>query len=254
MKLRSNKQYSSSTSTSKKKKRTRRQDENENHNENGNDNVYDSTLCKRLPDEVWAKILKSVHKNSVTAFACVCKELRRVQQESGRKLKTDLTAGPWRNPSGIFETVVSHFARKGDDDFVSEDWFLWSYKSLTCSSEKSEKKKKIIIFNAAAFCGHLNILELLREQSGTKEVLFSYDTCNLAARGGHLEVLKYLHENGCPWNEDTCWHAAEGGHLEVLKYAHEKGCPWDENTCSSAAEESQLGGAEIRTREGLCLE
>ena len=49
-----------------------------------------------------------------------------------------------------------------------------------------------------------------------------------AASGGHLECLKYAHENGCPWDEETCSEAAYGGHLECLKYAHEKGCPWEQ--------------------------
>ena len=44
---------------------------------------------------------------------------------------------------------------------------------------------------------------------------------------GHLECLKYAHENGCPWNEDTCSNAAKNGHLECLKYLHENRCPWD---------------------------
>ena len=48
-------------------------------------------------------------------------------------------------------------------------------------------------------------------------------------------MLKYLHENGCPWNETTCERAAANGHLDVLKYLHENGCPWDERTCASAA-------------------
>ena len=47
---------------------------------------------------------------------------------------------------------------------------------------------------------------------------------------GHLEVLKYAHEDACPWNEYTTEAAAEAGHLEVLKYAREGGCPWDERT------------------------
>ena len=33
------------------------------------------------------------------------------------------------------------------------------------------------------------------------------------------------------WDECTCAYAAEGGHLEVLKWARENGCPWDEYTC-----------------------
>ena len=41
-------------------------------------------------------------------------------------------------------------------------------------------------------------------------------------------MLKYLRENGCPWDEEDLFLAAENGHLECLKYAREKGCPWDE--------------------------
>ena len=55
-----------------------------------------------------------------------------------------------------------------------------------------------------------------------------------AAKGGHLEVLKWARENGCPWDVGTCACAAEGGHLEVLKWARENGCPWNEGTCACA--------------------
>src|SRR5680860_920011 len=58
--------------------------------------------------------------------------------------------------------------------------------------------------------------------------------CFTAAKNGHLECLKYAHENGCSWDEITCKSAAENGHLECLKYAHENGCSWDEITCLSA--------------------
>ena len=41
-----------------------------------------------------------------------------------------------------------------------------------------------------------------------------------AAQNGHLECLKYAHENGCPWDEEeTCRYAAFNGHLECLKSA-----------------------------------
>ena len=42
---------------------------------------------------------------------------------------------------------------------------------------------------------------------------------------GHLECLKYAHENGCPWDWIDLFYAAQSGHLECLKYAHENGCP-----------------------------
>ena len=52
-------------------------------------------------------------------------------------------------------------------------------------------------------------------------------TCRLAASDGYLDVLKYTHENGCPWDEETCVQAAKRGDLDMLKYAHENGCPWN---------------------------
>ena len=61
------------------------------------------------------------------------------------------------------------------------------------------------------------------------------ETCCYAVLGGHLNVLTYAHENGCPWDERTCCYAAEGGHLDVLKYARENGCPWDMEECLAYA-------------------
>ena len=53
----------------------------------------------------------------------------------------------------------------------------------------------------------------------------------LAAMRGKIEMLAHLRRaKGCKWDELTCAAAAEGGHLEVLKYAHENGCPWNEAT------------------------
>jgi hypothetical protein len=59
--------------------------------------------------------------------------------------------------------------------------------------------------------------------------------CCLAARGGHLEVLQWLHYTGCPWDRRTCRAAAEGGHLEALKWLRNTGCPWDSGDCAAAA-------------------
>ena len=41
-------------------------------------------------------------------------------------------------------------------------------------------------------------------------------SCEEAARGGHLEVLKWIKEKNCHWDFGTCEAAARGGHLEVL--------------------------------------
>src|SRR3990167_11475523 len=65
-------------------------------------------------------------------------------------------------------------------------------------------------------------------------------TCSDASSGGHLECLKYAHENDCKWNRNTCSNASSGGHLECLKYAHENDCPWDIYTCSNASSGGHL--------------
>jgi len=42
-------------------------------------------------------------------------------------------------------------------------------------------------------------------------------TFGVAAEGGHLAVLKWLHNTRCPWDSWTCSAAAASGHLAVLK-------------------------------------
>ena len=121
---------------------------------------------------------------------------------------------------------------------------------LRCVQKRSRRELKKRIpddlrtCNAAARGGHLGILRYLRKHGprywNARYCPWDASTCSSAALGGHLKVLKYLHENGCPWDENTCNEAAVGGHLEVLKYAHEKGCPWTEWTCHKAARGGHL--------------
>jgi len=37
--------------------------------------------------------------------------------------------------------------------------------------------------------------------------------------GGHLEVLQWAREHGCPWNASRCAHVADsGGHVQVVQW------------------------------------
>ena len=62
---------------------------------------------------------------------------------------------------------------------------------------------------SAASYGHLEWLNM------TKTVVLGMRVLYMAALNGHLECLKYAHENGCRWNGLTCAEAARNGHLEV---------------------------------------
>ena len=181
-----------------------------------------------LPDELWEKVLESVDDNSVMAFASVNKQLRRVQQASGRWLETNLSRYNIEKFIGILY------------EEVSEGWCIWALSLPTSAKEEERRTRRIM--NAAALHGHLK--EVLKKWKDPKpirqKILFGVQTCASAALGGCLELLMWLRDNGCPWNASTCSNAALGGHLEVLKYAHEKGCKWNALTCSEAAEGGHL--------------
>ncbi|KAK3277324.1 hypothetical protein CYMTET_14648 [Cymbomonas tetramitiformis] len=78
--------------------------------------------------------------------------------------------------------------------------------------------------------GRVDMLEYAR-----REEAWDVRTTRAAASNGHLDCLRYAHENGCPWDVSVCSGAAFGGHLECLRYAHDHGCPWNVATCVAAA-------------------
>ena len=52
--------------------------------------------------------------------------------------------------------------------------------------------------------------------------------CTLAASNGHLEILKWARENGCPWDGGkTCECAASGEHPNIIRWILENGGSWD---------------------------
>ena len=96
------------------------------------------------------------------------------------------------------------------------------------------KVEEVVNGSTAVELGCLSALRRLQRRGRLSTEERKY-FCEAAARGGHLEELKVLRANGCPWDEQTCSHAAAGGNLVVLQWARANGCPWDEETCSLAA-------------------
>jgi len=54
---------------------------------------------------------------------------------------------------------------------------------------------------------------------------------NTAIINGHFDFVKWLRNNGCPWDSDACTYAAQNGRLEILQYLCEKWCPWSITDC-----------------------
>ena len=86
-----------------------------------------------------------------------------------------------------------------------------------------------------------NKLELLKWIREEKQCEWDYVPINRAAQKGNLEMVKYCVANECHINELACVCAASEGHLECLKYLHEEAkAPWGSGTASGAAENGHL--------------
>ena len=87
-----------------------------------------------------------------------------------------------------------------------------------------------------------NKLELLKWAREEKECEWDESGRLIAAaKQGNLEMVKYCVANECPIDEYACAIAAENGHLECLKYLHEEvKAPWDSGTASWAARNGHL--------------
>ena len=57
---------------------------------------------------------------------------------------------------------------------------------------------------------------------------------------GCLNLLKWVKENKCPWNEESCATAAENGNLKMLKWLRENGCDWNHKVCEAAIDNCNI--------------
>jgi hypothetical protein len=80
-------------------------------------------------------------------------------------------------------------------------------------------------WNETWFCwkvAQTNKLELLKWVREEKKCEWDVGTICAAAEQGNLEMVKYCVANKCPIRTVACAFAAGNGHLECLKYLHEE--------------------------------
>jgi hypothetical protein len=159
-------------------------------------------------------------------------------------------------PSEVFIQYILPFVGRHQYRFVAavDRYFHTAYvaafpEKVTCYDASTIEHAKIcfnekkiqyhfqcFLCDIAARGGHLTVLKYLR----SIQCPWGNYTCAYAAKNGHLDVLQWCHENGCPWRAITCANAANNGHLNVIKWCRQNGCSWDARTCANAAENGHL--------------
>ena len=167
-------------------------------------------------DICFQHILPRLNSNDVKFLYDVNSETRKLIKRSSRK-----------------EELKKNFYVK-EMSSISTLEFAWENKSLWPRWWEDEMY----------FCKQVaqtNKLELLKWAREEKKCEWDELTIRTAALQGNLEMVKYCVANECPIGAFACADAAENGHLEILKYLHEEAkAPWDSYTASWAAENGHL--------------
>ncbi|AVK74620.1 Ankyrin repeat incomplete domain containing protein [Pandoravirus quercus] len=88
----------------------------------------------------------------------------------------------------------------------------------------------------AAVHGHLGILGYAHENGCP----WHYGVCVAAEAYGRIDCLDYLLDKGCLGFDSACTWAAREGHLQTLQWLRARDCPWDADTCAAAARGGHL--------------
>ena len=151
-------------------------------------------------------------------------------------------------PDEILLLIIMHCSglSKFVIHFVSKKFWLMTQNNdinrksgkIACQGNQLSEllNKKIEICRLAAREGSLNILKWIRENGWPWD---GFICCN-AAYHKYLKILKWARKNNYPWDETTCQYAIGNGHLEILKWARENGCYWNWETCAHAARNGHL--------------
>jgi len=78
------------------------------------------------------------------------------------------------------------------------------------------------IRRSAAFHGHINLIEWFVHGKIVRYIAYLFEP---AIQNGQLEVVKWLHQRGCPWDGNERGYASKYNQLEILQYLHENRCP-----------------------------
>jgi hypothetical protein len=99
--------------------------------------------------------------------------------------------------------------------------------------------------------GHTGICAYLR----TEHCAWDEAACNEAALNGHGSTLRWLRENGCPWQTDTMHLlAARGGSVDAMEFLQQQGIVFCDvmlaNMLNAAGASDKLAAAKWLREQG----
>lgn len=208
---------------------------------------WKSTTCSGAARSGHTDILKWAHSKKCPWDVHTCSSLA----EFGHYdlLKWARSQGcPWD------EQTCRNLARNGDIEMLKwavdegcpfspwTDYVAAGINHLDMLKWSLEKRRELNIPDSFGFdpCvsaaseGHLNILKWIHQESIV--TLSISEICETAAHYGQLEVLKWVFsEMKYSSMNEVCYRAAANGQLEVLNWARENNFPWNHDVCTAAA-------------------
>ena len=141
------------------------------------------------------------------------------KRRSSQNVEAATTAKRVKSDNGLLWRLVTDHPDIFDTHVVpklngNDVKFFYDVNSESRSAVKRSGVRLADAFKIGDFATKSTISWALEKCSKYEKARF----CERMARNGNVELLKVLHEKGCPWDEYTCYEAAKNGHLECLKY------------------------------------
>ena len=188
----------------------------------GDFGVLLGALIRELPEVFEAEVLSKLDYKDHFSLALVnkaCKySIYKVEpiacmRSFGVKPLTETRSTPYSNTDREFRLMRA--ANEGRLDVLK-----WLFEKGCPISRK-------LCASGAVNSGHVHMLQWMKDNGMTGE--WRERHMYSAACNGHLEVVKWLHANGCPWDEKACLFAGARTHWDILQYLVDNKCPgWEE--------------------------
>ncbi len=116
------------------------------------------------------------------------------------------------------------------------DVVKWAVETTTNTADSMTDMP--MVCTGAAMSGNLGMLKYLRSKGFAWDGTLYRD----AAEKGHVHIMQYAYENGCPiaYEPNHYWTAAYGGHINVLDWLVSIDYPWEPCMLSAAAQSGSL--------------